>query len=289
MDKQRLRILLQNLQKLPTLPVALTAIINIANQPSSSASDLGKVITHDPSISSRLLRLVNSAFYGHFREISSIPHAVVILGFRTVKEMAMGVSFFNMSKSSGSGSAFDHKKFWIHCVAVGVCAKHLSGVGNAKGVLDRDSAFVCGLLHDIGKIALFCCFEIEYEGVIKTAKEECRLIYDVEREVIEIDHCEAGLILTRKWQFPQFVPDVIGRHHEPMLKDDAIALPAGLIQVSDHICRKIKIGSGGDDVETAPAGEIFEMCGFDDKIMEDAIVEMEEHREDIESFVGELG
>lgn len=283
-DKEKRRMLIQRIQELPTLPTTITTIIELVESKSSTSDDLANVISRDQSISSLILKLVNSAFYGHRRQISSISHAIVILGYTIVRTMALGVSIFNTS-SGKKAAAFDRGNFWLHSIGVATITRKLATYAPARDGIDMESVFLAGLLHDIGKVIFDHNFNKEYNEVAESAIKDHKWIGEVESAYFGLNHCEAGEYLARKWQFPATVIAAINSHHTPLsCQGEAERAMACMVNLADHLCRKAGIGSGGDN-ETPPLGEgILSFLGISDEILLQITSEVESEREMIESL-----
>lgn len=282
-DRHKRRMLIQKVEELPTLPATLTKIIKVAENPNAAASDLAQVISKDQSISSMVLRLVNSAFYGHFRSISSISHAIVILGFQTVKSLALGASIFRSSPAS-KAHAFDRNKFWIHSLAVAAFSKKLAGKVDTLGDIDSETLFVSGLLHDLGKVVFDNYFNEEYKEVVLTARKEDKWIRTVEEELMDIDHCAAGQYLALKWHFPPPVIEAVEFHHSPGNTANSSGTMASLIHVADFCCNQIEIGSSGNGKDPQLDTVAMEILRLSESKLADVIDEIEKEREMIEGF-----
>ncbi|HLC26428.1 MAG TPA: HDOD domain-containing protein [bacterium] len=240
--EQEMKKFMARVKDLPTLPVIVTKIMQIAKDEKSSAKDLGTMISRDPSISSRVLRLANSAFYGYSRAITSIPQAVVVLGFETVKSLALSASVFDVL-GRGDSRFFDREKFWLHSIG---CAKACELLAKQVRFPDPDSAFVAGLLHDIGKVVLDRFFSEEYQQVMSRIQESPRPIIEVEKEILlGVGHDSVGFWLGQQWKFPTVLLDPIHHHHDPENSEPQGILMASIAHVGDSITRKVGIGSGG--------------------------------------------
>lgn len=283
MEKEKKRIFIQKIQNLPTLPTTLMKIVSVAEDENSTAKDLGDIISKDQSISSIILRLVNSAFYGHMRQVSSIPHSIVILGFRTVKTMALGVSIFR-SSSGGKKQAFDRSMFWIHSIGVATFAKRLGKEISFPNKPDLETIFLSGLLHDIGKVVFDNYFNLDYDNVAKAAINNKEWIGAVEKRELEIDHSEAGYYLAQKWQFPQPVVESIRYHHALDEIEDENKEIASIVHISDYCCRKMSLGSGGDNEQVPLSSLAMDNCKITEEKLDEIIADVEKERESIEAF-----
>src|SRR5580658_6828433 len=142
-----IRDAIKNVTALATLPEVTTQIIKVVEDPKSSAGKLHKIIAHDPSLAARILKVVNSAFYGIPGQVGNVDRAIVLLGLNAVKNIAVAASLGQMFRGAKLGEGFSAKDLWTHCVAVGVASRQLAR--NLK-LLDADAAFLSGLIHDVG-------------------------------------------------------------------------------------------------------------------------------------------
>lgn len=278
------RILIQKINNLPTLPNVLTKIIELTESRSSNAKSLGDILSMDPSISSVILKLVNSAFYGNLRHVSSIHHATVILGFQMVKTIAMGVSIF---QTRSSNHPIDREQLWIHSIGCANLARLLADRAPGGEKLDRDVIFLSGLLHDVGKVIFDNYFADEYKKVSDLVREEGIWIREAEERVLNMDHCEAGFYLGRKWQFPSSVVEAIRYHHHLEKASVENGFLCALVSAADYGCRLMSLGSGGDDTVPGLDPLVGERFGLTTTMIHDAVNDLEKDRSSFEAFVTE--
>ncbi|MBI5179107.1 MAG: HDOD domain-containing protein [Nitrospinae bacterium] len=277
--KNRRRITIQSIQDLPTLSTIISKLVEMMDNENSSPKELSDLISKDQSILAAILKLVNSAFYGFPRKITSVHQAVVILGFNTVKSMALGASIF---KAKGKGKTqFDRNALWIHSVGVGTAAKIIA---QKVGYKDADEAFVAGLMHDVGKVIFDSSFSDDFKLVTEKVEDEAILILDAERSVMGIDHAEAGQILLFKWQLPLPVVNAVGYHHDLEKAPEAYAELAAIVHLADIVCRKLKIGSGGDSRIPKVDRTSMKILKLSTARLEEVLHETEANKETIEMF-----
>jgi putative nucleotidyltransferase with HDIG domain len=236
--------ILRKIEQLPTLPMVVTRIMQLIENPRTSAAEITKVISLDPALTVKILKLVNSAYYGFPKKIGTITHAIMILGFEDVKNIALSVSVFDIFKGDGDGELFDRTAFWQHAIATGVCAKLLAKRLKYKNL---EEAFIAGLLHDVGKIVIDQYFHEELKTIVKRVKEQNCLFINAERHLYDMDHTEIGRIVAKKWGLPQQIVDCVAFHHDPTSRKD-LELLVSIVHASDIFVRIQKIGSGGDDL-----------------------------------------
>ena len=237
-------ILQKKVETIPTLPIIVTRIMQLVENPKTAAAEITKVVSLDPALTVKILKVVNSAYYGFPKQITTITHAIMILGFDDVKNIALGVSVFEIFKNKNVKDAvdFDRVAFWQHSIAVGVCTKLLAKRLRYK---NPEEAFICGLLHDIGKIIVDQYFHEEFNKIIKLVKDENLLFINAERRINDMDHTEIGRVLAKKWGLPSTIVDSIAYHHNSSA-DIENNLLVSIVHAADVFCRIQKIGCGGD-------------------------------------------
>jgi HD-like signal output (HDOD) protein len=259
-DPAAIRKALENVSTIPTLPVVIEKITRLLNNPQTSAEEIGKAITTDQALAAKVLKLVNSAFYGFPGKISTITHAVVILGFATVKNVVLTASIFDaFMKKTSDTSGFDMGKFWLHSIA---CGSASQCIARHIGYANKEECFIAGLIHDVGKIILCNNLPIEFDLVVQnTVKKEC-LFYESEKEVLHITHEELGGIVAERWNLPQNLRDAVRAHHSPII-DGAFSTTAGIVHAADIFVRAMDYGSGGDDSIPQMSDVVWNNLGFD--------------------------
>ncbi len=210
-------IILKRIRDIPSLPEVVNRIVEIMAKPNTPASEIARLISYDPGLTSKVLRMTNSAAYGFQRQISSVQHGIMILGFNTVRGLVLSASIFKMFEGAAGTSGLDHKKFWEHSMSTAIVSRLVADELRLPGM---DDAFSAGMLHDIGKVVLDVYFKKYYELVLQTAQENRRPVHgdsflQVEQHVLGTDHSEIGAFLANKWKLPMTITEVIQYHHRP--------------------------------------------------------------------------
>ena len=229
-------------KELPTLPSVLGKILVTAADPDASALDLGKHIAADQSLSATLLKLVNSAYYGFYRQITSITHAIVILGFVEVRNLTLTATVFR-TMANGK-SAYDRMQLWRHSLATAMAAERIVKSLN----MDREGVFESALLHDIGKVTLDMLYPELFGVVARQAMDTGLSLRLVEREIFGLDHAEVGALLGNHWNLPNSVVSAIRFHHQPEMASSDEHLVA-LISLANYLSYKAELGDPGNGGE----------------------------------------
>lgn len=210
MDAQTFFKKLDSISDLPTLPTIVITVNEMLQDYDTSIKKLGKVVEKDQAMVIKILRLVNSTFYGFRSKITNIPHAVIVLGFNTIRNAVLSVSIIKTFSEKKTFEGFDITDFWKHSIGVAVTSRYLAEQTRADS---PDDCFVSGLLHDIGKVVLSQHFTELFGLVWKSLKEEKLSFYEAERRLLPVNHAQIGGYLAKKWQFPNNLIDSITYHH----------------------------------------------------------------------------
>ncbi len=242
--KEKLDKILSKIEDLPTLPVVIQRILQLINDPKSTTKQIGNIITSDQSLTAKTLKLVNSAFYGFSKKITTVDQAIVIIGFNAVKNLAISASVFDIFKNMNQRSSFDRYGFWTHCIGTAFIAKQISEdtrIGNPGEI------FVSGLLHDIGKIILDIYFPEEMNKILYNSSNKNIPFYQSEEEILNFTHSEVGFLLSRKWNLPDNLYIPIRYHHYPnkAIKYESIV---AIVHTANIIAKAGNIGFDGDSV-----------------------------------------
>jgi putative nucleotidyltransferase with HDIG domain len=195
-------------RELPTLPVVLGRILSVVDGERSSTRDLVEVIEHDQALASRVLKLANSALFGCPRTVATIPRAVVLVGFSTVRNLALGAKVWDTLTVGGRQSELV-EELWRHSALVAATAKVVAA--RIPGV-DPDASFTAGLLHDVGKLILSLKLGMKYWSLVGAADND-HAVEDIERERLGVDHAEVGAWLLEAWRLPSPIVGAVGEHH----------------------------------------------------------------------------
>lgn len=231
---------LASIGDIATLPEVTIKIIEIVEDPKSTAHDLHKVIKNDPALSVKVLKVVNSAFYGLPGQIASVDRAIILLGLSAVKNIAIAASIARLFKGKRISRQFSATDLWRHSLAVAVVARSI-GRCSPNPVLP-DELFLAGLIHDIGILVERQSFPDQFTEVINRCSKTDLEFLEVEREIIGADHQAFGVGLTTKWKFPRHLRAAVGFHHNPDAVSAELKNMAMLVRVADVLACEERIG-----------------------------------------------
>jgi HD-like signal output (HDOD) protein len=230
--------------EIPSIPLVLIKIIQTLDDAASSAKELEELILHDPALSARILRLANSAFYSFRTEVKTISHAIALLGLNLVTSLAIGINIFDTFTKGAKTEAALINQLWTHSCGVGVLVKE---IWTRRGRREKEGefAFLCGLLHDLGKVVLFKTYPGHYGSIFAIAKSEADPpISSYEIACYGVDHAAIGEMLAKQWGLPPELASVIRKHHDPL----ALEVPMiGAVVLADLLAKELRIGYDGDD------------------------------------------
>jgi len=249
-----------NISTIPTLPTVIDRITRLLQNPKTSAEEIGKAITTDQALASKVLKLVNSAFYGFPGRINTITHAIVILGFSTVKNIVLTASIFDAFRTKGNSFAgFNLEQFWLHSIACGAASQ---AIAKFIGSSEKEECFIAGLVHDVGKIILCQYLPEQFKSIIHQTRQKQSLFYQSEKELFDITHQEIGGYLAERWNLPPNLQNAIMYHHIPMPSRENY-LTTAIVHCADIFVRALDYGNGGDEKIPLMSDNVWKNLGLD--------------------------
>ncbi len=263
-DRTRVEQLLDRIEHLPVLPVVAVRLLEITEDELSSAKDVAKLIESDPSMTAKTLKMANSSVYRRSGEVGSIPDAVRFIGFNAVKSTVLTLSVMGLFEGKGKNGEFNPDAFWLHSLACGVCCRDMSKrLESATSFVEE--SFVCGMLHDIGKVLLFHHLPEEWGQVMRVADTDKVSMAEAERTVLGVDHAFIGSALLRRWKIPEHICDAIALHHgapENAAGPDLLVKMGAIVQLSNAVAHVQKIGCSGDEAPRLIRDEARTLLGL---------------------------
>jgi HD-like signal output (HDOD) protein len=229
---------LEQVQSLPALPMVVNAVSRHMGQSRARGAEIARLLAHDQALTARILKLANSAFYAPKEAVRTPEQAVVMLGFATVRGIILKASIFTAFEVA------EARAFWLHALGTACAAR---AIANASGIIPADDAFVMGLLHDVGKLALDKFVPDLYKPVRAYVAEHGGLLRDAEEKILGCDHAVVGRFLCQHWSLPAIYRDAIAGHHDLFRVAPQHHPAAALVQLADIMARALLIGNGGDN------------------------------------------
>ncbi len=231
---------------MPAFPKSVQAILDLTRDVNCTPKDLVQVIDKDPVVTVKILKVVNSAYYSLPKQVTSINHAVVFLGFNTIKNLALGIAAIGMlPKNNAAG--FDVQQYLLHSLATANIAKEL---GQRVGDADPMDCFIAGLLHDFGKVVFAQFMPGEFRQALEASQASGGSLHEALRQTIGVDHTVVGGMLVAKWRFAPKLVETIQNMHGPDVVDTPMTT---CVFAANQITKKLKFGFGGNPyVEPLP-------------------------------------
>ena len=224
---------------MPAFPKSVQRILELTRDVNCTAKDLVQVIDKDPVVTVKILRVVNSAYYSLPKQITSINHALVYLGFNTIKNLALSIAAIGMlPKDNAAG--FDGQQYLLHSLATATIAKHLAARVDDADPMD---CFIAGLLHDFGKVVFAQFMPTDFRLALDISRETQTSLAMALRRVIGADHAVVGAMLVEKWRFAPNLIETIRHQHPDDLKDTGMI---ACVFAANQISKKLKLGFGGN-------------------------------------------
>ena len=227
------------IEHLPPLSPSVSKILELANDITASPKDLLNIIKIDPVLTGKILKVINSAYYALPNQIASLNKALILMGFNTIKNLALSTAIIDNVKGAGNKD-FDTNALWDHCLAVAVASKSLARAANVK-LSELEEYFIGGLLHDIGRVVIIQNMPEHYIKVVNHPDKSTRPLIEIEKEMMGMNHCEAGAIIAAKWQLPDNLTAIIKNHH-----NDSDHLGTCIVHIADKYCKKLQVGYDAD-------------------------------------------
>ena len=249
-DEDQIKRIISVTGNLPPVPHVAARTMDLVAKEDTSVSELQKVISADQALTARILKMANSVFYSFDQKISTLSHAIVVLGFRAVQSMAIAASSRSLFVKKGAQFGLKEKLLWEHSIG---CAMGCRQVARMVGFDKEEEAFIAGLLHDIGKAVLNLVIPKKYGKIVEQVYNESRTFSDVEKEVLGFDHAQIGALIAQKWNFSWDMVETIAYHHSPEAETTGGGLSA-ILAVANEACKRMGVGLEKAD-ESVPMSE----------------------------------
>jgi len=274
-NSQLLNKIVATIGELPTSPAVVSTVMGLTADLNTEVDHLSRVLSGDPALTAKVLRLSNSPFYGRARSVGSLNEAILILGFYTIRSLVVASSTYSLfRRKTGSETS---KILWDHSLATAMAVRII-----ARRIRHRqiEEAFIVGLLHDIGKLILFQKMHEPYCKIIKRVRAEGRNFAELEEEELGFSHGELGSIILTRWNFPEYLVNAVAFHHTPDAGDappDGSIPLAHLVHFANEVAKTLGHGFIEDyDIDLASLPQAA-MMGFDTETIQAIQSELETH------------
>jgi putative nucleotidyltransferase with HDIG domain len=256
------------IKNMPSLSTTVAKVLEVCNNPQTSPADLNHVISLDPVLVGRVLKLINSAYYGLGQQVTNLVRAIIMLGINTVKNLALSSAVMGNLASGKQGAGLNMEGFWRHSLCVGVAAKIIA----KKRSIDpkqTEEYFTAGLLHDIGKIALNAVLPAEYMNAVSDSDRDRAALIRTEDRRLGINHCTAGAMIVKAWKLEGAVGDAIVFHHNHLEYDGEHREVLNSVILANRFASIMEIGFSGDRYSERPGPSIWEFLGLDNTVFDE--------------------
>ena len=269
---------------LPSRAMVLTRLVVALGNDDVDLTDLSDIIKQDPAMSGGILKVANSAAAAGKREVLSISEALLRVGLAQTGRLALAMSLYNMIPHRGLGGHLGD--FWMHSLGTATAASVVvrRALPDASGT-DEESAYLVGLFHDIGLIALAGHFPADYERVAEAARQAERPFFAMEREVLGTDHGELGALMADRWKLPKIAASLIRSHHGLDGVDTPFPLVQYVLRVAEQVCRQAQLGDLAEGWQEAMDTEAMTALGLAPETVSDIIWEVRGETEKAESLL----
>lgn len=234
------RAALAKINSVSTLPEVTSKIIKMVDDPRSTPAQLNKVISHDPALVARTLKVVNSPFYGLPGKVDSVERAIVLLGFNGVKNIALAASLGTLFRGVNICEGHSARDLWFHCVLVALTAKQLA---KELKLPVGEEAFLAGMIHDLGLLVALQVWPDKLRAACDTIRGGGATSFcQAERDAMGVDHQQLGQALAAAWKFPALCQSVAGNHHNPSRANESERALVGLVHAADSLACNAKAG-----------------------------------------------
>jgi len=280
MTKLNIEYIVSKIDDMKVLPQIINEIIALTDNPNSTVQDMEKAILKDSVLTTKILRLANSAYYGYARNISTISRAAILLGFQAIKSLALASTVRTYFADELKGYSLDKNDLWTQSQTCAIASRFI-----AKEIKysNPEEAYIAGLLRDIGKTILNQHMEKEYAFVLAKIEKDNVSFLDAERDILGFNHAEIGEKVAEKWNFPPSLVDAIGHHHTPE-KSTVNPQLVSIVHIADAITMMMGVGLGVDGLAYDFSPVAIETIGLDQSQLENILSKVADLVSDEDSF-----
>jgi putative nucleotidyltransferase with HDIG domain len=288
--KINLHSIVERLDELPTLPTIVHELNRVINDPMSSTNDIEKVMSNDQSLTTKVLRLANSAYYAIPGGVTNLQRAIAYIGYDAINQLVLSASVMS-ALSSKSSVKFDPSHFWKHSMGVAMAAETMARFVHYKTPADL---FTCGLIHDMGKIATFIIAPEMFLEIISLANEKGLSFVEAETEIGAPSHAIVGRELAIKWRLPNILQSTIAHHHQrdPALRSglsQEMNRVVDIVMLSNLLIHALHFGNSGHSKVVGAPKDVVERLNLTPDKLKDLIGKIKVSVESADGFLKIIG
>ncbi len=255
-----------------SLPHVALQIVQLADDPTTGADDLLDAIRGDPALSMRVMRTVNSSYYGLEEKVADLKQGITLLGFSEVRNLALTAYVAPLFRESERHLGYTREALWNHMVAVGLVARHIAGV--VKTVPPQE-AYLAGLLHDLGLVLIDQYLHRPFCRIIDLLDEE-NLLCDLEMKLLGFDHAALGQYICERWNLPEHLSISVGSHHAPEAYDGPHRDIVYVVALANFFCHLKDVTSLGIRTAETPSADLFAELGIHKRQVSEILAQVDE-------------
>ena len=280
MIRVTLEEIIRKVRDLPALPNITNEIMRLTEDPDSTVQDIENVIMKDQSLTARVLRLANSAYYGYPRRISTISEASVLLGFQAIRSITLTASVGGLLMKEVPGYGLGKNELWIQSQSCAIISRYIARKVRFSKI---DQAYVAGLLRDIGKVIVSYYLTEHFKQIIDKVKNESISFLEAEESVLGFHHGQVGAEIAKKWNLPDDLVEAIAYHHSPE-KATINPMLTSIVHIADAIVMMFGIGLGVDGMIYNFSEEAIKVLEVDGPMLEQLMLDVSDLLLDEDSF-----
>lgn len=263
--------IIASIASVPPLPTASTEVIRLVRDPNVPSAKIAQAIEYDPSLTTNVLRLANSSFFGFPRSVSTVKDALFRLGTNETFQLVVAATVGKMAQTPAMGYDLSGRDLWDHLVGTAIGSVRLAQT------LDLEIpsyTFTAALTHDVGKVVFGTFVEVDAESIRALAYEKKVSFEQAEQKVLGIDHAELGALLLEHWNLPEYLVEVVRWHHQPENCPGDHRHTANVVHVANVLCLMAGVGAGLDALSYKPSPHAMEQLGLEMTLLDDIVYDI---------------
>jgi len=290
-EKMLPQMIVDRLDELPTLPSIVYELSRVINDPMSSTSDVERIMANDQSLTTKVLRLANSAYYAIPGGVSNLQRAIAYIGYDTIHQLVLSASIIKALDTGGDNHDFDLKQFWRHSLGVAMAAET---VARHVGYKTPADLFTCGLVHDMGKVAIYLIAPDSFSASVAFARDKGLSLLEAEELLESPKHTFIGAQLALKWRLPTQIQAVAGHHHQkaPNLRgglSSEMSLVVDIVYLSNLLVHALQFGHSGHSKVLGVPKDVLERMHLNPDKLKDLIASIKDSITSAENFLKIIG